>query len=191
MPPIKTLVWIIWLYSFNLAMSQSLAGESDAITYQVMQVYDGDTVRLRALKNSFDDDSKLANPPHDLKLQNFKSQDFKLRLTDIDAPERTQSYGQKAKRALSKLCKGENIVVMAQMSGTDKYGRTLGKLNCNAVDASLYLVQHGLAWHNEKYSSDPVIAHAALGARERQLGLWKNSKPTPPWVWRKQHPQQY
>lgn len=136
-----------------------------ADSYVVSYVYDGDTVKL---KNH--------------------SGELKLRLTDIDAPERNQAYGKKSHRALSKLCKGNNIVVSAQLLGTDKYNRYLGKLQCNHVDASLYLVEHGLAWHNEKYSNDTVISNAASKARQQRLGLWKSKNPTPPWVWRQKHP---
>jgi len=75
-------------------------------------VYDGDTVKLRS---------------------NNSQDEFKLRLSDIDAPERNQSYGLKSRRALMKLCKGENITVTARISGIDKYQRSLGKLECNGI----------------------------------------------------------
>ena len=96
-------------------------------SYVVSYVYDGDTVKLR--------------PIH------LDSGEIKLRLTDIDAPERNQAYGKKSRRALTKLCKGTNTFVSAQLLGIDKYNRHLGKLQCNNVDASLYLVKQGLAWH--------------------------------------------
>jgi endonuclease YncB( thermonuclease family) len=133
--------------------------------YVVSYVYDGDTV-------------KLSN----------HSDELKLRLTDIDAPERNQAYGKKSRRALTKLCKGKNTFVSAQLLGIDKYNRHLGKLQCNNVDASLYLVEHGLAWHNAKYSNDTVISNASSKARQQRLGLWKSKNPTPPWVWRQKHP---
>ena len=135
--------------------------------YVVSYVYDGDTVKLR--------------PIH------LDSGEIKLRLTDIDAPERNQAYGKKSRRALTKLCKGTNTFVSAQLLGIDKYNRHLGKLQCNNVDASLYLVKQGLAWHNAKYSNDTRIANAASKAREQKIGLWKSKNPTPPWVWRQKH----
>ncbi|MFZ3086638.1 MAG: thermonuclease family protein, partial [Methylotenera sp.] len=78
--------------------------------------------------------------------------------------------------------------VNATILGTDKYNRYLGRLQCNRVDANLYLVEHGFAWYNEKYSNDPVIQNAAVMAREKRIGLWRSKKPIPPWVWRQQHP---
>jgi endonuclease YncB( thermonuclease family) len=139
-----------------------------AESYVVSYVYDGDTVKLRPVYSN--------------------TSELKLRLTDIDAPERNQVYGKKSRRALTKLCKGKNIVVSAQLLGIDKYNRHLGKLQCNQMDASLYLVEHGLAWHNAKYSNDTVISNAASKARQQRLGLWKSKKPMPPWVWRQKHP---
>jgi micrococcal nuclease len=129
-------------------------------------VYDGDTVKLRS---------------------NDSQDEFKLRLSDIDAPERNQSYGLKSRRALMKLCKGENITVTARISGIDKYQRSLGKLECNGIDASYYLAEHGLAWFYAQYSSDTTIEKAAKIAHRHMLGLWAGKKPVAPWNWRREH----
>lgn len=142
-----------------------LATTCAADDYVLTKVIDGDTVELNGINGN-----------------------IKLRLGDIDAPERNQAYGKKSRRALIKLCKGNDIHVNATIQGTDKYNRYLGKLQCNNIDASMYLAEHGFAWHNEKYSNDAIIQNAALIAREKRIGLWKNKKPIPPWVWRQQHP---
>lgn len=130
----------------------------------ITHVYDGDTVELK------------------------KGQiKFKLRLIDIDAPERNQLYGKQARRTLSKLCKNDNIRVTVKISGIDQYQRHLGRLECNGLNAGLYLIKNGLAWHNAKYSSNPITLNAEKTARQKNIGLWKNKKPMPPWVWRKIH----
>ncbi len=153
-----------------LSISLLIANTSYAQnTYIVSYVYDGDTVKLRPLN---------ANGSQD---------ELKLRLTDIDAPERNQAYGLKSRRALINLCKGSNIIVTAQITGTDKYHRSLGRLQCDHIDASLYLAERGLAWHYAQYSKDIEIQQAAQNARRLGLGLWTDDKPTPPWVWRHQH----
>lgn len=136
--------------------------------YIVSHVFDGDTVEL---KNSHGK--------------------FKLRLSDIDAPERNQAFGQKARRALSSLCKGSGIEIQYSLVGTDKYNRQLGRLQCNRIDASLYLAEHGYAWFNEKYSNDISIKNAANAARLNRIGLWSAQDPTPPWVWRRLHQNNY
>lgn len=137
-------------------------------TYTVSNVYDGDTVEL---KNA---DGKL-----------------KLRLTDIDAPERNQAYGQKARRALIKLCKGSDISINVELAGKDKYNRHLGKLQCNQTDVSVYMAEHGYAWHNKKYSDNLAVKNAAATARKERIGLWSMEKPVPPWVWRRLHGNTY
>ncbi len=144
-----------------LLCSASLASQP----YTVVNVFDGDTVEL-----------------------SNGNEKFKLRLTNIDAPERNQPYGKKARSALKKLCKGNKITVTAQLTGIDKYNRNLGHLYCNEIDASLYMVEKGLAWHNAKYSSEPSTQQAENIARQHRVGLWRNKKPTPPWVWRQKHP---
>lgn len=136
--------------------------------YTVSNVYDGDTVELK-----------------------HASGKLKLRLTDIDAPERNQAYGQKARRALIKLCKGSDISISVELTGKDKYDRHLGRLQCNQTDASLYQAQNGYAWHNEKYSDDLAIKNAAATARKNRIGLWSADNPVPPWVWRRLHQNAY
>jgi micrococcal nuclease len=143
--------------------------QAEENTYTVTYVYDGDTLKLRPIAS------------------NDAQDEFKLRLTDIDAPERNQSYGLKSRRALMKLCKGENITVTAQISGTDKYQRSIGRLECNGINASYYLAKHGLAWFYAQYSSDTTIENAAKNAHRYMLGLWADKKPVAPWNWRREH----
>ena len=124
-------------------------------------VYDGDTVKLR------DADGE-----------------FKLRIKDIDAPERNQAYGKKARRAVIQLCKGKDTLVTARLTGMDKYQRYLGRIQCNNIDVSLYLAEQGLAWFDTKYSSDLEILQAQKLAQQNKIGLWQEPNPMPPWVWR-------
>ncbi len=128
-------------------------------TVNVDYVYDGDTVKII--------DGKVS---------------YKLRITHIDAPERNQSYGKKSRRALIKLCSHANVKV--RITGTDRYKRKLGSLACNETDVANYMLQHGHAWFNTKYSSNQLLAIKERSAREQKLGLWQEKKPTAPWVWR-------
>jgi micrococcal nuclease len=148
------------VFACLLLLSSTSSQAEDA--YTVSNVYDGDTVEL---KNA---DGKL-----------------KLRLADIDAPERNQAYGQKARRALMKLCKGSDISINVELAGKDKYNRHLGKLQCNQIDVSVYMAAHGYAWYNEKYSDNLAVKNAAATARRDGIGLWSADKPLPPWVWRR------
>lgn len=149
--------------------STSKVTDIKVIDVKVTYVYDGDTVKLRPIAS------------------NDSQDEFKLRLAGIDAPERNQSYGLKSRRALMKLCKGENVIASVQISGIDQYQRSLGKLECNGIDLSYYLAEHGLAWFYTQYLDDTAIQNAAKNARRLMLGLWADDNPTPPWVWRHQH----
>ncbi len=134
-----------------------------AFALEITYFYDGDTVKIK-------DGTKV----------------YKLRISDIDAPERTQTYGLKSRRALMKFCK--NASVQVQLLGTDKYQRELGKLECNNQDASFYMLKNGYAWFYQQYSSDSALELAELEARNNKRGVWQSQHPTPPWVWRKNHP---
>lgn len=134
-------------------------------------MYDGDTVKLRPVTS------------------NDSQDEFKFRLSDIDAPERNQNYGLKSRRALAQLCKGKNITATVRISGSDKYHRSLGRLECNSIDASYYLAEHGLAWFYTQYSNDMAIEIVAKNARRHMLGLWADKNPIAPWDWRHKHLQ--
>lgn len=135
----------------------SLTVFSAEITY----FYDGDTVKIKD-----------------------QAYEYKLRITDIDAPERNQTYGKKSRRALMDFCAETNIFVA--ISGTDKYGRKLGKLLCNQQDVSTHMVKYGHAWFNKRFSMNYTLDLAEQDARKNKLGLWQNTNPAPPWVWRKE-----
>lgn len=130
---------------------------------EISYFYDGDTVKIKD-----------------------GASEYKLRITDIDAPERTQSYGLKSRRALMQFCK--NASVNIYLSGMDKYQRNLGKLHCNKLDVSVFMVKNGHAWLNRRFSMDYSLDLAEQEARNNKRGLWKSGHPSPPWVWRKNHP---
>jgi micrococcal nuclease len=146
-----------------LATAYLLAYSLPAFAAEITYFYDGDTVKI-----------------------NDAGTEFKLRINDIDAPEKTQAYGLKSRRALMKLCAHGEF--QAQITGQDKYGRKLGKLICHGEDASLYMVQNGHAWFYAHYSNDGNLAFAQQQARNNGLGLWHAKQQTEPWIWRKNHP---
>lgn len=128
-------------------------------------MYGGDTVKLHPTAS------------------NDSQNELKLGLTDIDAPERNQSYVLKSRRALMKLRKSENVIVSVQVCGINKYQRSLGKLDCNGVDASHYLVKHSLAWFYAQYSNDTAIENAAKNVLKLTLGLWTYKQPISHCYW--------
>lgn len=102
-----------------------------------------------------------------------------VRLVGIDAPERGQAFGNRAREALGQLAIGKAVAV--EVEGRDRYGRTIARLRVEDVDLSRELVARGLAWHYKRYSSDPELAEAEQGARAAGRGLWAERAPQPPW----------
>ena len=75
----------------------------------------------------------------------------RIRLFGIDAPEIDHPYGQKSKRALIKLCKGQRVI--AEILENDHYDRTVARcFLSDGRDLSAELVKQGLALDWKKYS---------------------------------------
>ncbi len=73
----------------------------------------------------------------------------------------------------------------------DRYGRIVGKVLTNGIDACLEQVKAGFAWHYKKYQHEHrredqmLYADAETKARDERLGLWRESYPVPPWEHRR------
>lgn len=134
------------------------------ITGRVVGVTDGDTVRV-------------LTPAHEL---------LKVRLTEIDAPEHSQPFGEKSKQMLSGMVFGREVHYVA--GGQDRYGRTLARLyNDRGQDVSAEMVRQGGAWAFRRYLTDPTILPLEAEARRAHRGLWalQADQIKPPWEWRR------
>lgn len=107
----------------------------------------------------------------------------KIRLTEIDAPEKKQAFGNRSKQSLSDLCFGRTATLADK--GKDRYGRTLARVTCDGVDANAEQVKRGMAWVYDRYVTDKSLYAAQDVARAGHLGLWHDEHPVPPWEWRK------
>ena len=67
----------------------------------------------------------------------------KIRLSDLDTPERKQPFGTKAKQALSDLAFGKQARVVEIT--TDRYGRIVGRVYVDETDVNRELVAQGFA----------------------------------------------
>jgi hypothetical protein len=134
---------------------------SQTINGRVVAVTDGDTIVV--LDNN--------------------NQQHKVRLAEIDAPEKSQPFGTAAKNALSNKIFGENVAV--NYKTIDRYGRVVGYVNKNNRNINLEMAEEGFAWQYNQYSKDPAYAIAQRNAQQNQLGLWQQPFPTPPWEYRR------
>jgi endonuclease YncB( thermonuclease family) len=114
---------------------------------------------------------------------------LKVRLAGIDAPEKRQDFGNRAKQSLSDLAYKQRVIV--DTGKTDRYGRIIGKVTVNGQDVNLEQVRRGLAWHYKVYEREQApgdrLAYAAAEkvARASKTGLWAMPTPIPPWEFRR------
>jgi len=128
-PNIKTRIATIFLILiFSLSVSAS-----DIIEGRVVGVHDGDTVTLLLDGN----------------------QQLKVRLAQIDAPELDQAFGQQSKQSLSDMVFNKTIKV--EKETIDKYGRTVGTLIVDSLDANKEQVKRGMAWVYKQYLHDQSL----------------------------------
>lgn len=115
---------------------------------------------------------------------------YRVRVSGIDAPEKAQPFGQASKRTMSDLSFGRDVRVI--WSKRDRYGRIVGKVREQHIDVGLAMVQAGMAWHFKRYVTEQEpedrrnYAYAELEARTARRGLWSDSKPVPPWDFRRE-----
>lgn len=113
---------------------------------------------------------------------------YKLRLADIDAPEKDQAHGEQSMRSLAQLVLKQQVHVTTV--ATDSYGRSIGWLALKR-DASIEdsvnteLVRRGSAWALSRARSQ-YLREVQQEARRERRGLWATDNAIPPWVWRKQ-----
>lgn len=143
-----------------LGLAANSAHGADPFSGRVIGIADGDTLTVL-----------VDTTPH------------KIRLAEIDAPEKKQAFGERAKQSLAGLCFEQQAVVSPRV--TDRYGRTVARVRCQGMDASLHQVQQGLAWAYTAYLTDPDIAMAEQLARDSGLGLWVEPGRIAPWLYRK------
>lgn len=109
-------------------------------------------------------------------------QQVMVRLAEIDAPEKAQPYGDRSRQHLADLCFRKAAHIRPQT--TDRYGRTVARVECEGKDANAEQVRAGMAWAYTRYLTDPSIAQLEQQARAARVGLWADSSPIPPWDWR-------
>ena len=109
-------------------------------------------------------------------------QEVKVRLAEIDAPEKKQPFGERSRQSLAYLCFQKAAQI--RPSSKDRYGRTVARVTCDGQDANAAQVRAGMAWVYTQYLTDPGLARLEREARGARRGLWADAQPVPPWEWR-------
>ncbi|KJH04887.1 hypothetical protein UC41_25760 [Escherichia coli] len=144
-------------YTFNQKILQG----------KVIRVLDGDTIEIKTLP------AKMV----------VYEVPIRVRLLNIDAPEKKQPFGHWSTNQLKALLAGQSVTV--SYTQTDRYGRVLGRVvTANGTDASRFMIQSGAAWVYERHNSDESLPALQQEAQEQKRGLWADINSVPPWEWR-------
>lgn len=111
-------------------------------------------------------------------------QSYKIRLAQIDAPEKGQPFGERSRQSLAELVFGQEVSV--EVEAEDRYKRLVGTIRRNGSNINLQQVQRGMAWVYVQYAHDAGMLAAEQQARAASRGLWSQPDPQPPWQWRRQ-----
>lgn len=151
-----------------LSMCMAVFAHAETLTGRTVGVSDGDTITIL----------------------DFTNTQHKIRLAGIDAPEKSQPFGQRSKESLSELVFGRTVTVEADK--VDRYRRKVGKVRTpEGMDANLEQVRRGLAWHYKEYEQEQseadraTYAAAENVARVQRRGLWGDAQQVAPWEFRR------
>ena len=111
---------------------------------------------------------------------------YKVRLSDVDAPEMGQVFGKQARQFTRDRVLGHRVRVNVAL--VDVHDRRVGEV---IVDDGWVLneelVHAGLAWH---YRVSPIknerLQRLEHNAFSKKLGLWVEKEPLPPWEFRRE-----
>ena len=148
-------------------LASTALGQEAIISARIVGITDGDTVKALTADNQL----------------------LRVRLSNIDAPESAQAFGQRSKQHLSELVFGREVELHTH--GLDRYGRTLAVVMLDGMDVNLEQVKSGSAWVYEKYidqvdeNTQTSYRAAQTAAQQERHGLWSDTQtPVPPWEFR-------
>ena len=140
-----------------------MPGDEDVLVGRVVSVTDGDTFKAK-----------------------IQGAVLSFRMSDIDAPEKKQPYGQESRAMLKAALDGKEVV-MLHVDNDTTYGRLVVQVWIGNLHVNRELVAQGGAWFNAEYAHDNCLFEIENEARDAKRGLWKlpPEKRVEPWVWRK------
>lgn len=162
-----------------LVVSLPLASLAAPRTCLVVAVFDGDTLSARCGTG-------------------IAGQRITVRFDGIDAPERHQPYGRRARQALAGLVLRKEVTL--DCPKVDRYGRSVCTVTVapasapsgpRTLDAGLAMLNLGMAWWYRSYADEQTpqargqYAFAEAEARARRVGLWRDAEQVAPWEWRR------
>ncbi len=143
-----------------ILLTLSVFGQS-VIQGKVVRILDGDTFEILLKDNAT----------------------YKVRMADIDAPEKRQAFGQVSRQKLSTYIFGKEVKVIYEK--LDRNQRIIGEVYVGQLLVNLAMIEAGMAWHYKKFSKNQQMAKAEAIARHNRRGLWAAPDALAPWEFRK------
>ena len=110
----------------------------------------------------------------------------KVRLAEVDAPEKTQPYGTASQKSLAEMVMGKQIKVASRAA--DDYGRLVATVHANGLNVNHEQVRRGMAWEYSRFHSNRELMALQREAQQARRGLWAGDGAVEPSQWRKLHP---
>ncbi len=110
---------------------------------------------------------------------------IKVRLAEIDAPEKAQAFGDKSKQSLAELVLHKQVHVESQ--AVDVYGRLVALIKVGELNVNHEQVLRGMAWASSRSSRSGTLLALQNDAMNAKRGLWAQTDPMLPKEWRKAH----
>jgi endonuclease YncB( thermonuclease family) len=109
---------------------------------------------------------------------------IKVRVAEIDAPERGQPYARRSRQQLADLILQKDVTVYVQV--VDRYDRVVGRPVAGTLDVSAEMIRSGAAWVYRTYSDDVRLYELERTAKTESRGLWSLPEfdRVMPWAWR-------
>lgn len=160
----------------------ALSAQAETFSAKVIVVMDGDTVMVLR-----------------------EGHKTKIRLVNIDAPEKDQPFGKQSRDSLLELIGKKQVQIDGR--AVDRYGRIVGLISASGLDVNQEQVRRGMAWaavgwrqkrgtpagvplsgKKSHLHDNKIYVNLENDARRAHRGLWAQSNPEAPWQWRKLHP---
>lgn len=113
-------------------------------------------------------------------------EEVRVRIYGVDSPEKSQNFGQKAKKFTLGLVGGKHVKV--DVIDTDRYGRAVGVVYVGRKCLNEELLKFGYAWYYGKYCKKLFCRKwrdLETKARVNRVGLWGDPHAQAPWDFRR------
>jgi len=161
----KTLFYIFFIsvFAFFYVTCSDVSNAQRTYQSKVIQVTDGDSINIL-----------------------YEGKALRIRLAEIDAPERGQPFWKKSREALADYVAGKEVQIIEV--DIDRYERVVGQVYVGGLGVNGALVRGGFAYVYPEYATSEHLYRFEREAKESKTGIWKlpENERVKPWEWRKQ-----